>query len=56
MGEEALGLLKAQCPSVGDCQGIEERVGEWVGGETPLLKQGETGRDRLFCGENRERG
>lgn len=36
MGEEALGPVKAPCPSVGECQGGEAGVGEWVGGGAPL--------------------
>ena len=31
MGREALGPVKAQCPSVGECQGREVGVGRWVG-------------------------
>ena len=30
MGGEALGLVKAQCPSVGECQDREAGVGGWV--------------------------
>jgi hypothetical protein len=30
MGEEALGLMKVICPSVGECQGQEEGVGVLV--------------------------
>ena len=30
MGEEALGLVKALCPSVGERQGREVGVGWWV--------------------------
>ena len=30
MGGEALGPVEAQCPSVGECQGGEVGVGEWV--------------------------
>jgi hypothetical protein len=30
MGGEALGPLEARCPSVGECQGSEVEVGEWV--------------------------
>ena len=30
MGGEALGPVKAQCPSVGECQGREAGVGELV--------------------------
>jgi hypothetical protein len=29
MGAEALGPVKAQFPSVGECQGSEVGVGEW---------------------------
>jgi hypothetical protein len=32
MGGEALGPLKTQCPSVGEFEGGEAGVGEWVGG------------------------
>ena len=32
MREETLGLVKALCPSVGECQGREEGVGGWMGG------------------------
>jgi len=31
MGGEALVPVKAQCPSVGECQGGEVGVGAWVG-------------------------
>jgi hypothetical protein len=30
MGREALGPVKAQCPSVGECQCRESGVGMWV--------------------------
>ena len=30
MGGEALDPVKAQCPSVGECQGGEAGVGGWV--------------------------
>jgi hypothetical protein len=30
MGGEALGLMKARCPSVGKCQDMEAGVGELV--------------------------
>jgi hypothetical protein len=36
---EVLGSLKAQCPSVGECQGNEARVGGWVG-EHPHRSRG----------------
>ena len=31
MGEEALGPVKARCPSAGECEGGEAGVGVWVG-------------------------
>jgi hypothetical protein len=31
MGRETLGTVKAQCPSVEECQGREVEVGGWVG-------------------------
>jgi hypothetical protein len=31
MGGEVLGPVKAQCPSVGECQGREAGVGRWEG-------------------------
>jgi hypothetical protein len=31
MGEEAFGPVKAQCPSVGECEGREARGSGWVG-------------------------
>jgi hypothetical protein len=31
MEGEVLGLVKAQCPSVGEFEGREMEVGEWVG-------------------------
>ena len=39
VAEEALGPVKAQCPSVGECQGREEGVGRWVG-EHPHRSRG----------------
>jgi hypothetical protein len=30
MGEEALGSVRAQCPSVRECKGGEAGVGRWV--------------------------
>jgi hypothetical protein len=30
MGGQALGPVKAQCPGVGECQGVEAGVGGWV--------------------------
>jgi hypothetical protein len=32
MGGEALGPMKASCPSVGECQGLEAGVSGLVGG------------------------
>ena len=31
VGEEALGSVKARCPSIWECQGLEAGVGEWLG-------------------------
>ena len=39
MGGETLGPVKAQCSSVGECQGVEEGVGRWVG-EYPHRSRG----------------
>jgi hypothetical protein len=44
MGGEALGLGKAQCSSVGECQGREVGVSGWVG-EHPFRSR-EGGWDR----------
>jgi len=35
MGEEALGSVKAQCSSVGECQGREIGRSWWVGEGAP---------------------
>ena len=43
MGGEALGPVKARCPSVGECQGQEAGGGGWVG-EHPHRNMGK--RDR----------
>jgi hypothetical protein len=48
VGREALGHVKAPCPSVGECQGREVGVGGWVGGGTLSWKQ--EGWDRGFPG------
>jgi hypothetical protein len=53
MGKEALGPVKVQCPSVGECQGRKwVWVDGWVG-EHPQ-KQGEEEGDREFQGELRK--
>jgi hypothetical protein len=39
MGGEALDPVKAQCPSVGECQGGEAGVGGWLGGGGGTLIQ-----------------
>jgi hypothetical protein len=44
MGEEALGLVKILCPSIGECQGQEVRVGS-LGS-----------RGRVFFGEENRKG
>ena len=46
MGEEALGLVKAQCPSVGDPRA--ERWEWWLSGGAPSQKQAGVGWDRGF--------
>jgi hypothetical protein len=48
-GGEALGPVKAECLSVGECRGGGE------GGEIPSYKQGERGWDGGFWRGNRER-
>jgi hypothetical protein len=47
MGGEVLGPVKAQCPSVGECQGREVGVGGWVE-EHPHRSRGRRGWDRRF--------
>ena len=54
MGEEALGPVKAQCLSVGECEGGEVGVGGWV---NTLIEAGGVKFDRGLGGDvNRERG
>jgi hypothetical protein len=48
MGGEALGPVKAQCPSVGECQGREAGVGELV---SRGRGRGSEGWDRGFLEE-----
>jgi hypothetical protein len=55
MGEEALGLVKAVCPSLGKCQGREEGVGRRVG-EHLCRSRGKGDRKRGFQRGNQERG
>ena len=43
MGREALGPVKALCPSIGECQGQEARVGRLVS-----RRKGEEEEDRGF--------
>jgi hypothetical protein len=50
MGGEAFGLVKALCPSVGECQSLEEGVGGLVS------RGGGGGKDRGLGGENKEWG
>ena len=50
MGGEALGPVKARCPSVGECQGGEVGVGEWVG-EHPHRRRGRRIGEGGFGGE-----
>ena len=50
MGGEALGPGKAQCPSVGECQGREVGVGGWV--EKPHRSRGRGDGMGISGGEN----
>ena len=43
MGGEALGPVKIQCPSVGECQDEEGVVGGWVGGWENTLTEAREG-------------
>jgi hypothetical protein len=47
--------VKAQCPSVGECQDREAGMGGWVL-EHPHRSRGGEGWDKGFLGENREMG
>jgi hypothetical protein len=55
-GNEVLGPVKAQCPTVGECKVRETGVDGWVGGGIPSLKQEKGGWDRGFLRRNGERG
>jgi hypothetical protein len=46
MGGEALGAVKARCPSVGECEGWEAVVDGWVG-KHPHRSRGRG--DMLVC-------
>jgi hypothetical protein len=50
MGGEVLGPVKAQCPSVGECQGGEVGVGVWVK-NNPHRSRGRGNGIRGFWGE-----
>jgi len=56
MGGQALGPVKAQCPSVREGQGIEAGVGEWVGEHPHRSRGGGTGygvcREEIRKGDN----
>jgi hypothetical protein len=54
MGGEALGPVKAQCPSVGECQGGEVGVGEWLE-EHPHRRRGREDGTGSFWGRDQER-
>jgi hypothetical protein len=57
MGEEDLGLVKAQCPSVGECEGREVGVGGYVGEHTHRRRRrGDWDRRILGRWRNREKG
>jgi hypothetical protein len=55
MGGEVLGLVKAQCSSVGGCQGGEVGVVRWVG-EHPHRSKERGYEIRGFRRNNQERG
>ena len=55
-GGEALGPVKVQCPSVGECQGEEAGVGGWMGMGAPVWKQGERGWEMGFLEEKLGKG
>jgi hypothetical protein len=55
MGGQALGLVKAQCFSVGECQGGEVGVSRWVG-EHPHRSKGKGYEIGGFRRKNQERG
>jgi hypothetical protein len=55
MGIEALGPLKARCPSVGKHQGSNAGVGEWVG-EHPYRSRGRGDKIRSLLRGNQEKG
>jgi hypothetical protein len=48
VGGEALGPVKARCPKVEECWGVEAGVGEWEGGEHSHRSRGEGGWDKVF--------
>jgi hypothetical protein len=54
MGKEALGPVKARCPSVGECKVEEEGVVKWVGAHPPRSRRRGDGVGG-FGGGNRER-
>jgi hypothetical protein len=54
MGGEALGPVKAGCPSVGECQGGKAGVGGWVG-EHPHRNRGRGAGIECFQKANWER-
>ena len=54
MGEAALGLVKVQCPSVGECQGRKVGAGRWVG-EHPHRSRGREDGIGGFWRRNQER-
>ena len=55
MKGEALGPMKARCPSVGECQGREAGVGGWVVEHPHRSREREDG-IRGFQRGNQERG
>ena len=56
MGEDALGSVKAQCPSVGECEGREVRVGGWLGVHPHRSSRKGDGIGRFWGKEEIEKG
>jgi hypothetical protein len=55
VGGEALGPVKARCPSVRECQGLEVGVGGWVR-KHPYRSRRSIDEIGVFQRGNRERG
>ena len=56
MGEEALVSVKARCPSIGECEGMEVGVVGWAGEHPHRSRGGEMGQGASGEGWGWERG